>query len=231
MTRHRQAFAFALLGFLLYTGPTNAQMVLDQACEPPSRQVAAAVAGYAPNQERAQTFTPGIAGNLAQVDLYVEYFFNPPVGNLIVEIRNTDASGFPDPAITPAGVLATSIRPATEIPYTPGGWVTFPLDTLVPQTPGTRLAITIRASPGATTFQWLGGINNPYPLGSAFERDIGNHNWIEESPLSSDYDLGFRTFLISAVPEPSVLLLGGGALGVSIWASHRYRQRRPRSRR
>jgi hypothetical protein len=91
---------------------------------------------------------------------------------------------------------------------------------------GDHLAIVLNAQGGSDyTFSWDGAIGNPYPPGEAFERDLPNHDWINESQVVND-DYGFQTFVDPApVPEPSSLILAGmGALGLVAYGRRRSRR-------
>src|SRR4051794_39103858 len=67
------------------------------------------------NQQRAQTFTVGLAGELSRIDVLVHRFaISGDVGDLNLEIRPTDASG--KPLSGPTDFLLHTQMPATAVP-------------------------------------------------------------------------------------------------------------------
>jgi hypothetical protein len=200
----------------------RAAVLLDQSFDPTGQvTVNAGIAGFNANQERAQTFRVGRTGLLTRVDIFSKVFA-PATGSLIMDIRGTVAGGAPDPAITPLGVLSTASVPATSMPGGSGGFVTFALNTPLPVTAGTTLAIDLHASPGASTFGLLGTTGDPYPFGKAYEREITNHGW--GSGIA--FDIGFQTF-VETVPLPTGLS-SGTVIAVSMLAARRCRSGRRR---
>jgi hypothetical protein len=205
-------------------GPGRADLVLDQSLDPTGRITLNAAFG-GPFQERAQTFTVGLAGQLAQVDVFVERFGTPlPGDTLILDIRATTPTGAPDPSI-PGVNLATATVAASAVPGIPGGFTAFTLSNPIAVTPGEQLAIVLHSGSN-TIFGWLGTTipPDPYPGGAEYERVIGNHNWGQEVP---EGDLGFRTFVDVAQPVPApgaltLLVTGAGAMLA-------YRRRRPKA--
>lgn len=212
--------------FVVTTSVARAAVVLDQSFDPTGHDnVNAGIGGINEHQERAQTFKVGVTGLLTRVDVFSKVFA-PATGSLLMDIRGTAASGAPDPAITPLGVLASASVPATSMPGGNGGFVTFTLNTPLPVTAGATLAFGLHATADASTFGLLGSTGNPYPFGRAFERVTNNHNWGSEL----DYDLGFRTFVdtdgpVSSAPLPAGIATGSigavGALGLHRWRSSR----------
>jgi hypothetical protein len=215
----------ALIGILslLAAGEHDAHAgpVLDQSMVPPDPPTDFSGFGsVAFNQQRAQTFTVGITGVLTQVSVDLERF-GTGAGNLVMEIRQTTLQGGVYFPVSNGFLLQTSV-PATSVPAAPivNAFTTFDLSVVGLQVnAGDHLAIVLYAQGGSGyEFNWEGAINNPYPAGEAFERVIGNHEWVNESSFAQNYDLGFQTFVDSgpaAAPEPSSLLLASvSALGM-----------------
>ena len=219
---------WGLCAMVVLTSPAaRAAVLLDQSFDPTGHvTVNAGIAGFNAHQERAQTFKVGQTGLLTRVDVFSKVFA-PATGSLLLDIRGTTASGAPDPAITPLGILSSASVPATSMPGGNGDFVTFTLNTPLPVTAGTTLAIGLRASPGAS-FGLLGSSGDPYLFGKAYERETTNHNWVNET----NYDLGFRTFVdtagaVTAAPVPAGI--GPGAIAaLGLLAVRRFRlSRRP----
>ena len=95
MTFHLRWFlvplAVALLTISVPTGAGHAALILDQVFDPgPNPSVASGISLL----QKAQTFTVGLAGTLAQVD--VDILRNgSPAGPLLFDVRATTAGGAP----------------------------------------------------------------------------------------------------------------------------------------
>ena len=153
-----------------------------------------------PSQERAQSFTVGLSGDLVRVEVYI-HRFSGTSGNLVADIRPVDASGHPTNTS-----LANAVVAGTDIPTFPDPVVFFPLDfsgTPIAVHAGDHLAVALHGTAGDITFTWIGDTPGAYTGGAGQERVIGNHSWISE--FSGTEDLGFRTFV--NIPEPAAGVL------------------------
>jgi hypothetical protein len=181
---------------LIWPVPIHAQ-ALDQNYDPGSNPVlTAGFASSLTNQERAQTFTVGLTGDLTRIDVFIQRN-SGSVGNLFADIRTVDASDHPI-----AGNLRTLTIPAANVPTFPDPVGFFTLDfsaNPLPIQSGNHFAVVLHCSAGDVAMLWLGSNANPYPGGHGQEQQIGSHGWFHE--LNGNEDLGFRTFV--AVPEPT----------------------------
>ena len=185
---------------------------LDQVYDPTGATTITG-AGFAStntDQERAQTFQVGITGVLTEVDVFAYRFFNTFNGDLILDIRGTQADGRPTSGSDQ--VLLTTTIPSASV-----GWQSstyLPIDVSafgLHVTQGEELAIVLHAAsaPSAdVTYQWWGAPNNPYANGTNYERVIGNHDWTEDT--FNNADLGFRTWVDAPAQAPPVVTLPGG---------------------
>jgi hypothetical protein len=184
---------------------TPAQLTQDQSFDPTGNvTVATSISGFNTTFERAQTFTVGVSGVLTHVDAYISHVVAPPAGNAVLDIRATMLDGSPDPALPPAGNLATAQAPIATAPLSPNAaFVSFELDQPVPVVAGQKLAMVLHSTLTTAPWGWHGSINNPYPGGEAYARQIGfnNSQWENQSAIINNFDLGFRTFVV--IPEPT----------------------------
>ncbi len=216
MTVHLRWFlvplAVALLTISVPTGAGHAALILDQVFDPgPNPSVASGISLL----QKAQTFTVGLAGTLAQVD--VDILRNgSPAGPLLFDVRATTAGGAP--IESNATTLASLSIPAATVPTTRGF---FSIDVSgfgVAVTPGEILAIVLRGTQVDVDYTWFGGINNPYPAGDEYFRNPPG-TWT----LVEGNDLGFKTF-VTTTPVPSAVVLFGvgvAALAGVTWRRHR----------
>jgi hypothetical protein len=155
-----------------------------------------------------QTFTVGITGQLARVDLGVYATLSQPLP-LIVEVTSTVGD---QPNLTPAGVLASRTVAASEIPVlaTPGAvdeYFSLSVDfsaELLDVTAGEHLAIVVRTDLDSIVYSWWvnqGEVIDGYPGGKSILPTLGFR------------DSQFRT-VVDVVPEPSTvgLCLTGAAV-------------------
>jgi len=220
MRRFLVPLAVALLTITAPTGASHAAPILDQVFDPgPAPTVSAGISGVT---DKAQTFTVGIAGTLARVEVDIRRDDNTVIEPLLFDVRATTAGGAP--IESNSTTLASVSIAAASIPVTPG-FVSVDVSAFgIPVTPGEILAIVLR-KPGLddVDYIWFGGEGNPYPAGSEYSRITAGGTWT----ASEGNDLGFRTFVtVSAVPAPSgVVLLG---MGVSVLAGVTWRRHRRR---
>ena len=216
MNSHTRRFlvplAMALMALSVPMGVAHAVLVLDQVFDPgPMPTVGSGVSLDIP---KAQTFTVGLAGTLARVD--VDILRQASVGNgpLLFDVRATTGSGAP--IENNATTLASFTVPAATVPTTFGFFSVDVSAFGIPVTPGEILAIVLRGTRTDTDYEWVGGFPNPYPAGAAYFRNAsaGFPTWT----LAGD-DLGFKTFVAVAPAPSTVVLLGAGlaALGGVAW--------------
>jgi hypothetical protein len=222
-----------ILGLALLLPGIASAAVLDQSYAPPSfpngysfltRQVSF-------TSWELQTFTAGLTGQLAEVDLPI---WQEPVYNtgLTVDIFTFNGTQL-------GSLLGTLTLPNTSVPIGVGAFPplgtnpfginlnTASLDINV--TAGQSYAIAASATAlfpaglGGNGINWLGsdpkgGVDN-YPGGAEFFTFTNGNSIGSSSMLSSfgpDADLGFRTF-VAAVPEPaSLTILMASLLGLGL---------------
>ena len=205
--------AVVAAALLVGASGARADVVLDQSFDPmsapPPFGFCAGVNGL---NDEAQTFTVGVTGTLAQVDVKII-----PVGapqDLVVEVRPT-VGGVPVESDT--AVLASVRLPASGIPTSYGFLSVDVRPFAVPVTEGEVLAIVLRSDGFSGVYCWGGDVTDAYLAGQRFIRNPGT-GW--SAAGSVGVDLGFRTFVetsSTAVPGPDGLLLftigGLGLLG------------------
>lgn len=161
-------------------GPASATAVLDQ--EQPTIDTSAGFVfaiGGGSEQKLAQVVTPGLTGNLTEVDLSLAC-----TGNLTIQIQGV-SGGQPNGV-----VLGTFVTPA-PLPF-PTTFRSYVLPSPVAVTAGVQYAIVL-SSAGSCGI-WPGPVGDPYPGGNAFFDSRPNTPgiWV---PLGGRADLPFRTFV------------------------------------
>jgi hypothetical protein len=196
--------ALALLGGV---GQAKGALILDQHYEP------VATDGYTLGTYAfAQTFTVGVSGQLAKVDVNLFQRFGS--GTLNLDILDTTNH------VPGSNVLASATLPISQIG--PGTtWVSLTGFT-TPVTQGQELAIRLSTdNAGVSALDWAMDRPGTYSGGQGYGG--GNPSWTAEG-----VDFGFRTYVdpsVSAAPEPSSFaLLGIGAVGLLGYA---WRRRNP----
>lgn len=194
--RHSLATLILAAGTL----PATAVPLLDQAFDAVNNQ-----AGGGPlidsNQSLYQTFTTGIEGTLASVQLQTQISASPPTEDLLVSILGT-SNGEP----VPTDVLGTIAVPSSAVPGFDFNNVSFfsvDVSSLgIAVAPGDVLAIGLTAADSGGAYIWYAREGSPtYDGGALF---LGQANSIFALPS----DAGFRTF-VEPIPEPSSLVLLG----------------------
>jgi hypothetical protein len=138
--------AFALL--LCDIGRVKADLILDQSFSPNSS------GGYTlgkTGNTYAQTFTVGVAGQLAEVD--VDIYRRFATDNLIAQIVGT-TNGVPNGTILASQSIAIASLPAGQ------SWVSFtnlPINVTV----GEVLAIELSTGQGSSAVDWISQMGNP----------------------------------------------------------------------
>jgi hypothetical protein len=203
----------AMLGLTIGTaGRAEAAFVLDQSyMAVPGQGFEAAIATI---QSVAQSFTAGLAGQLAEVDVQIGQSTGTTGDDVTLTIRSV-AGG------VPAAALFQKTIPLATIPG-----LTFTSMTAVDVSaagimvnPGDLLAITLsRNAPGSPPWVLWQSNEAGYARGTGFTGNPGA--WTAQT-----YDFGFRTFVqTSAVPEPSSLALSTLAAVAGLgYAARRHR--------
>ena len=172
--------------------------------------------------DAGQTFTVGVAGRLAHVDLQVMRFQNTSLP-LFLDIRTT-SGGLPTESNT--STLTTVSMAPTNLTVFTGGNISFPIVAFdvsaanIAVTPGEQLAITLRsANASSDGYIWLTGgqANDAYAAGSAVNRASGG-TWQVLSGINLQ-DASFQTFV--SVPEPASMVL----LALPLLLAHRRKGR------
>jgi hypothetical protein len=167
----------------------------------------------------AQTFTVGLTGTLAQIDLPLSRS-QFTATNFIVGIWPT-LQGAPDTSVDP--LFAASFSP-TSIAYpVPQPYTSFDLSGAnIAVTAGDVLAIVL-TRPAETVAMsdqvyWL--LAEPYVGGAAFKQFTG-FPWLPElDEQTGAADFAFRSY-VAVVPIPSAVGLLGSALAVLAWTRRR----------
>jgi len=216
MRRFLAPLAVALLTITASTGASDAAPVLDQSFDPGPAGTASGISGEV---DKAQTFTVGLAGTLARVDVDIQRADATVTDPLLFDVRATTAGGAP--IESNSTTLASLSIPAVNVSLTRGFFSVDVSAFGIPVTPGEILAIVLR-KPGEpdVDYSWFGNQSGGYPAGAGYFRNptAGFATW---TPLGEE-DLGFKSFV--AVPAPSAVVLfavGIGALAGLTWRRHR----------
>jgi hypothetical protein len=147
----------------------------------------------------AQTFTAGLSGTLAGVNLSVESASSFP---LHVAIRTVQPSGVPSSTVLGETTLSSSSAPLSLL-------ITFPQTIQI--TAGVQYAIVVNyegAPPperGRSLGSWPGGAFDGYPAGRSFASFADGISWFENL-----IDLHFRTYVTAITDEVLVDVKPGG---------------------
>ncbi len=214
---------FMTLTFIFaMTGPASAALILDQ-----SADAFAAGAGGGPVvsnfQSTAQTFTVGITGLLAQIDLQAQQLGGGsiPSDDLILSILGT-TGGVPDLNQTLGSV---AIAPGDVPPDDVNNVQIFSVDVSglgIFVSVGDLLAIELSYPTGQEGYFWYAAEVDFYNGGGAFIRNPPDTQFGAESD-----DQGFQTWVetsMNVVPEPSAFItwsLLGLTLGSFAWLRRR----------
>jgi len=226
----RRILSLSLLATCLATGlarPSAAGPVLDQ-----SHFVPAPASLYAivSTQSLAQTFTAGLAGQLAEVDMQLAKSAGA-TGDLTFTIRTT-TNGLPNPDDGQSlytQTIALSSLPTNDDPFTQVPLTAFDVSSAhINVTPGEVLALALsRTGPGTppwATWQSSSDLgSNAYSRGAQYQRSSSSSDWTLLTVGTVGQDAGFQTF-VSSVPEPSTFALG--SIGAAGLAGYGWRKRR-----
>jgi hypothetical protein len=212
---------FMVVFWVCATRQARADLILDQSHVVPTFQGDFAVITV---QSVAQTFTVGVAGELAQVDLQI-YKNTGTIGDLVFSIRTT-IGGVPNPDDSQS--LFQTIIPLSAIPTIDNPFLPVPLTSIdvssagIAVTPGDVLALSLsRMGVGSPPWVlWRQSLDGTYPGGSTFTRASPLAPWTPA--FGGNADGGFQTFVSvgGVVPEPSSLilcLLGGILVWFRVW--------------
>lgn len=163
---------------------------------------------------QAQSFTVGVDGKLARVDLYVHLFFADlgplPADGLTFNLLETDADGVPLYANSLASVSIAS----SSLPSEANSFITLDLMGFNLQVfEGDILALSLESELDRSLSSFLPGYSwgiaphDPYPGGNLFiSHDFGSTFLATGSPAGTG-DVGFRTYI--SVSEPSIFFVFG----------------------
>jgi len=169
----------------------------------------------------SQTFTVGLSGLLSQVDLQI-YKNTGATGDLTFEILAT-SGGVPVPDSNPPlfqTVISLSSLPTIDDPN-----LNVPLTSVdvssggINVTPGEVLALALRSPNGSGVPPWTVWRSGPdqYPRGAEYIEQNQATVWSPLTFAGQGQDGGFQTWVGTAVPEPSsIVLLVPGLLAIAI---------------
>ena len=171
---------------------------VDQVYDPPQTQINVDRYIYQ-NVDTSQTFTVGISGTLAQVDMKVVRLDDTVTDPLLFDVRTTTSDGIPTTPNSGGNILASVSIPASTIPLAPANPFTTPIAFFsvdltpfaVPVTTGEVLAIVLRSNaPSTGSYQWVGTTTDGYASGAEFQR-VGLGAW----GVGLGGDQAFRTYV------------------------------------
>lgn len=185
---------------------------------PPASSVTSVLLGD--SHEFAQTFTVGVGGVLAQIDLQLARFGSIP---LVLDIRRT-TNGAPDSGA--GGIVSSvSIDPNTVVPWLPTPDWTLPVTSVtlgaaeIPVLAGDVLAISLSQLVTTTDFYYWHLTDDLYSGGSTYGRNDPASPFQPLSQIFNQpafYDFGFQTYVrTETVPEPGALGLAALALALA----------------
>ncbi len=165
----------------------HAAAQLDQAYEPsPAPNV---VPVRQDTREAAQTFTVGLSGTLAQVDILVNNSPGSPASSTIAIQIYSVAGGEPNTALT--GLF--SFGPA-GIPFSPG-FISYDVSAAgLSVTSGEELAVVVTSPASSGFYNFRADTVAGYSGGTALLRNLPGGSW-EGAGIPPPVDFGFRTFV------------------------------------
>ncbi len=202
----KPVIALLLLLFLALNAVSHAQMMLevDQ-----TNLTVNPDSGFAivHNQTIAQTFTVGLDGKLAQIDLQAWKTPGTTGSGVTLRLLTTGADGFPDTSLIP---LYETVIPLSRIadfgghlPYEPPIVSVDLLPAGLDVVSGDVLAVSLFrvADANRPWVQWGGKSGDTYVDGYGYSSATGLSPWTR----FNNSDTGFRTHVL--VPEPSSIVL------------------------
>jgi hypothetical protein len=199
MKQMRYLNYFCLLSFLSAITPAQivrASFVVDQVFEGPAN------ATYSLSDTLAQTFTPGLSGILTGFDF--RYQEGGTSSNISWDIRS--ASGTPQFGDAP--ILAGGVIDAA---FVSSGWIEV-RGLSVSMSSGDDLAIVLHGGPSGG---WETRTTGGYSGGEGYGRSDADTEW------NPNGDFLFRTYAVTATPEPTSLAMLGLTLLGAGFASRR----------
>ncbi len=183
----------AVLVLLTVASPSPASIILDQSNY--ANEYNLDVGFTASTAWRAQTFTVGISGQLARIDVDI-YLRQSASGFIQLDLLSTSAGVPTSTVLGNASVLNSSV------PNSPDNhaFVTFDLTASnINVTQGEVLAIALSSSNDQLIGGWLGSTTTQYAGGEHFYNYPTNQNgWVA---YGEDADLYFKTYV--NIPEPA----------------------------
>ena len=183
--------AIVLASTLPISGQALAEIAIDQEHVPSNGLGGLEITA---NQPVAQTFTVGLEGILARIDITQirHHRCSPPEGDLELHLRQPDGAGG-------WNVLLTDSVPPGDVPASSFGEVTFDVEAAAIQVaPGDVLSILLSSLgtiPGGCTYLWNGDLPGTYPGGASIgPRDMAFRTWVAaaEQTLTAEKDSFLR---------------------------------------
>jgi hypothetical protein len=218
----RLPLAASFLGFFGQWCAAHGALYLDQALE--YNQTTDILSGTAVDSvhRAAQSFTSSLNGRLVFVEPLIDKGFQSgsSSGPLTLEIQTLDSMGFPS-----GNILGSATIPMDDIPANTASPRFDLTASNILVSPGLALAIVL-SSPSSAPYTFHQVVKfsvdafDGYPGGQALV-DLPVWHPLNETPGGYG-DLGFRTYVDTAVPEPSTVCFGVGCVFAM------FKRRRPR---
>ena len=204
------AWSFVVLCFPAWGSAST----LDQSYAPGANS-----GGYFVNSASpfAQTFTAGLSGQVAEIDIRVLNYFGGATAPLTLDLYSINST-YPETLLSN---LASASISQGSIPTT-SGFVSFDLSSSGASfVAGQQYAIIVSTT-SAFSYLWAGTSSGTYAGGGGRQPSGGN---LYYTLAGQDFDFGFKTY-VNPVPEPaSLALLGGGLVGLAWFARRKQKTR------
>ena len=199
---------------LMWAVESSAMTILDQSSEIGTQL------GTLGQPDNAQTFTVGLQGTLAEVQVQVQRN-SANADDLVLDVRETSAG---TPLEDDTNVLAGTTISAASLPFNTPTWVSFDVSSFgIDVDVGDILAIALRVptTTDPANYFWIGNAGgDPYAGGQRWGRSdtwsggVLGGTWNGSFAEFATTDMNFRTFVEPVPIPPTFLLFGSGLLGL-----------------
>jgi hypothetical protein len=204
MSRTSLLAAFSLALFVCHG--LAAASTLDQSYDPGQ-----SASGYFVNSSSpfAQTFTAGLSGQVAEIDVRVLNYFGGATAPLQLDLYSITG---PYPETLGANLASGSINQAL-VPSS-SSYIAFDLSSSGASfVAGQQYAIIVSTTSGFS-YLWEGSTTGTYAGGGGRQPSGGN---LYYTLAGADTDFGFQTY-VNVVPEPATFALFGAGFGALLFA-------------